>query len=159
MISSGRFSLGEECAPYKITRYVYETGQLTPQDTFVQARKVPLKQNRERLLNKYMRLTPSTQVSRCLCMWHDHATILKMGFIMVTVHVMYDTQVFLPSSTLATYICKLLPADIQDSILEFDQLRLQLKEITKNRTDINKKSMTARYKQLTDILGRKNRLT
>ncbi len=76
MISSGRFSLGEECAPYKITRYVYENGQLTPY-TFVQARKVPLKQIRERLLNKhlqYMRLTPSTQqVSRCLCMWHDHA--------------------------------------------------------------------------------------
>lgn len=32
--------------------------------------------------------------SRCLCMWHDHATILKMGFIMVTVHIMYDPVVF-----------------------------------------------------------------
>ncbi len=28
-------------------------------------------------------------------MWHDHATILKMGFLMVTVHVMYDPLVFL----------------------------------------------------------------
>ena len=28
-------------------------------------------------------------------MWHDHATILKMGFILVTVHVMYDSHVFL----------------------------------------------------------------
>ena len=34
------------------------------------------------------------QKSRHLCMWHDHATILKMGFIMVTVHVMYDPLVF-----------------------------------------------------------------
>ena len=28
-------------------------------------------------------------------MWHDHATILGMGFIMVTVHVMFDSLVFL----------------------------------------------------------------
>ena len=27
-------------------------------------------------------------------MWHDHATILKMGFVMITVHVMYDPAVF-----------------------------------------------------------------
>ena len=27
-------------------------------------------------------------------MWHDHATILKMGVIMVTVHIMYDPVVF-----------------------------------------------------------------
>lgn len=27
---------------------------------------------------------------RCLCMWHDHATILKIGFDLITVHVMYD---------------------------------------------------------------------
>ena len=97
MISSGRFSLGEECAPYKVTKYVMENGHLTPHDTFVQARKVPLKQIRQRLLDKhlkYMRLTPSVEVKRSLCMWHDHATILKMGFIMVTVHIMYDPLVF-----------------------------------------------------------------
>ena len=33
------------------------------------------------------------QKSRSLCMWHDHATILKMGFVMVTVHIMYDPVV------------------------------------------------------------------
>jgi hypothetical protein len=98
MVSSGRFSLGEECAPYKVTKYVYENGKLTPRDTFVHARKVPLKHIRQRLLEKhhqYMRHAPSSPISRSLCVWHDHATILKMGFIMVTVHVMYDHQVFL----------------------------------------------------------------
>ena len=34
------------------------------------------------------------QQCRSLCMWHDHATFLKMGFAMVTVHVMYDPLVF-----------------------------------------------------------------
>lgn len=34
------------------------------------------------------------QKSRCPCMWHDHTTILKMGFVVVTVHVMYDSIVF-----------------------------------------------------------------
>ena len=32
--------------------------------------------------------------SRSLCMWHDHATILKTGYIMITVHVIYDTVAF-----------------------------------------------------------------
>lgn len=32
--------------------------------------------------------------TRSLCMWHDHATILKMGFILITVHVLYDKAVF-----------------------------------------------------------------
>ena len=39
-------------------------------------------------------LLRQAQTSRFLCMWHDHATILKMGFIMVTVHIMYDPVVF-----------------------------------------------------------------
>lgn len=132
MISSGRFTLGEECAPYRITKYVPVNGKLTPQDTFVQARKVPLTQLRQRTLKKqfkYMRLTPTSSInamtkaelieklqqptmfdslsevelrqllihterSRSLCLWHDHATILKMGFLMITVHVMYDPLVF-----------------------------------------------------------------
>lgn len=36
------------------------------------------------------------QSERCqsLCMWHDHATLLKLGFVLVTVHVMYDPVVF-----------------------------------------------------------------
>ena len=135
MISSGRFQLGEECAPYKVTKYTVVNGVMTPHDTFVHARKVPLKVIRQRLLEKhlkFMRLMPlptvtamteseikemlqkahynsnleglsheqlcnllfQTQRARSLCMWHDHATILKMGFIMVTVHVMYDPLVF-----------------------------------------------------------------
>ena len=94
MLASGRFSLGEECTPYKITKYTLKDGKLSPYDILVQARKVPLQQIRQRLLTKhqqFMRST-STEVAR---MWHDHATILGMGFIMVTVHVMFDSSVFL----------------------------------------------------------------
>lgn len=134
MIEPGRFTLGEECTPYKITNYVMVNGKMTPQDTFIKARKVPLSQIRQKLLlkhTKYMRLTPTATVSamtvtelkerlhglhyldldvmshdqlcqllltsersRALCMLHDHATILKWGFIMITVHVIYDPLVF-----------------------------------------------------------------
>lgn len=62
MLTSGHFTLGEECAPFKITKYVIENGKLVPHDTLVQARKVPLEQLRQRLLKKhqkYMRLTPA----------------------------------------------------------------------------------------------------
>lgn len=134
MVSSGRFSLGEECSPYTITKYKIIDGALIPNDIIIQARKVPLKQLRQKLLAnhlKYMRLTPKSGVehmtreqitqklskipnfnpesetldelrqrlmsierSRSLYMWHDHATILKMGFLMLTVHVVYDSAVF-----------------------------------------------------------------
>ena len=131
MISSGRFMLGEECTPFKITKYTPVNGVMTPHDVFIHARKVSLRSLRQRLLQKqvkYMRLTPTSEVesmtrvqlterltaldcdgmsreelcqqlinfqrSRSLCMWHDHATILKMGFIMITVHIMYDPIIF-----------------------------------------------------------------
>lgn len=135
MISSGRFMLGEECTPYKITKYTLVDGMMTPYDTFVHARKVSLKEIRKRILDKhvkYMRLAPTSTVfamtemeikdtlqkahfsdleglsheqlcqlllqsqrSRHLSLWHDHATILKMGFLLVTVHTMFDPLVFL----------------------------------------------------------------
>lgn len=134
MVASGHFILGEECAPYSITRFRIVNDQLSPQDVTVHARKVPLKEIRERLLHKhsqYMRLTPtrilnsmttaelterlkalhystcSTMTREQLCqllvccertqslaLWHDHATILKTGYIMLIIHVMYDPLVF-----------------------------------------------------------------
>ena len=36
----------------------------------------------------------SYEQSRSLVMWHDHATILKMGFLMITAHTLYDPAVF-----------------------------------------------------------------
>ncbi len=36
----------------------------------------------------------SQQRQRSLAMWHDHATILRNGFIMVTLHIVYDEAVF-----------------------------------------------------------------
>lgn len=41
MIKSGRFTLGEECAPYKFVKYVPVSGELTPQETVVMAWKYP----------------------------------------------------------------------------------------------------------------------
>lgn len=35
-----------------------------------------------------------SQRQRSLAMWHDHATILRNGFIMVTLHRVYDAAVF-----------------------------------------------------------------
>ena len=36
----------------------------------------------------------SCERSRSLAMWHDHATILKRGVIMVTIHTLYDRAMF-----------------------------------------------------------------
>ena len=62
MISSGRFILGEECAPYRVTKYIPINGQLTTQDIFIQARKVPLIQLLQKQ-SKYMRLTPTSSIN------------------------------------------------------------------------------------------------
>ena len=66
MISSGRFTLGEECAPYTITKYSMVDGIMTPHDHQIQGRKVPLKEIRQKLLNKqlqYMRLTTESAIA------------------------------------------------------------------------------------------------
>ncbi len=63
MISSGRFTLGEECAPYKITKYTLVDGMMTPQDTFVQARKVPLNEIRQRILDKHLKYETDTFIN------------------------------------------------------------------------------------------------
>ena len=66
MIESGRFTQGEECASYTVTTYIVENGKLTPHNKTVYARKVPLTDLRQRLLNKhqkYIRLTPSPAIT------------------------------------------------------------------------------------------------
>ncbi len=138
MIISGRFTLGEECAPYKLTRYVPNDGRIVTKDVLIHGRKVPLEDLRNRLLKKherYMRLNPnekfdamtrseileslqtlgktpnepssdqelrmllrSYERGRSLALWHDHATILGNGFILVTVHTVYDAAVFLTNA-------------------------------------------------------------
>ena len=138
MISSGRFTLGEECAPYTLIKYVPKDGKISREEIVIKARKIPLHEIRKRLLRKqckYMRLTPTAVImnmtdsqltdrlktigyplcdgmshqqlsealsscerSRSLAMWHDHATILKRGVIMVTVHTLYDPAVFFTDS-------------------------------------------------------------
>ena len=67
MVSSGRFNLGEECAPYTITKYSLVDGVMTPSKVKVEGRKVPLTELRQRLLRKqlkYMRLTPQSNIAR-----------------------------------------------------------------------------------------------
>ena len=134
MLDNGRFTLGEECTPYELTRYTPHEGKIVAREVRVHGRKIPLEEIRERLLKrhqKYMCLPlesaieqlPRTELSqalnkldnapndnytteelhtrfynyqstRSLALWHDHATLLGIGFIMVTVHVMYDPAVF-----------------------------------------------------------------
>ena len=36
----------------------------------------------------------SLQRSRKLALWHDHSTILNAGYILMTIHILYDPAVF-----------------------------------------------------------------
>ncbi len=138
MISAGRFTLGEECAPYALKKFIPNNGQIIVKDVLIYGRKVPLEDIRNRLLKKqerYMRLDSNEafdamshtqlleslqaycttvnesfsdselqmllrgyQRGRSLALWHDHATILGSGFILITVHTIYDAAVFLTNA-------------------------------------------------------------
>ena len=66
MISSGRFTLGIECAPFTLIKYYMDNGEMTPHEVPIQGRKVPLKVLRQKLLGshfKYMRLVPESTIA------------------------------------------------------------------------------------------------
>ena len=44
-------------------------------------------------IEELKRMLKTAQRTRTLAFWHDHATILGQGYILMTVHVIYDTAV------------------------------------------------------------------
>ena len=64
MVKSGRFTL-EECAPYKVVKYVPVNGKLKPQETIVMAHKILLIEIRKRLLEKQRKYRILWLISAC----------------------------------------------------------------------------------------------
>ena len=65
MIKSGRLTLGEPCAPYKLTKYTIVDGEVKKTEMKVDGRKIPLLDIRQKLLNKhekYMRLHTDSEL-------------------------------------------------------------------------------------------------
>jgi len=134
MIQSGRLTLGEPCAPYKLTKYAIVDGEIRKTETNIHGRKIPLLDIRQKLLNtqeKYMRLHTDSDLQhmsrsaliailergnagysdrssdvelrekvaklerkRTIGIWHDHATVLGHGYVLITAKVFYDPIVF-----------------------------------------------------------------
>ena len=46
-------------------------------------------------LARLQNLLSQTQRTRHLVLWHDHATVLGSGYVLVTVHALYDEAVYL----------------------------------------------------------------
>ena len=83
----------------KLLRKQLKYMRLTPQSTIATMTRPELTERlsmkcEDKSVEELRELLSQAQKSRSLCMWHDHATILKKGFVMVTVHVMYDPVVF-----------------------------------------------------------------
>ena len=57
-------------------------------------------------------------------MWHDHATILRNGFIMVTLHIVYDAAVFFTNKEYFNKTCKRL--NVQCEVEQPEIYRLDL---------------------------------
>ena len=56
------------------------------------------------------------QRTRTLTIWHDHATVLGRGYILITIHVLYDDAVFFT------------PAEVQSDKLSFCTLQHCIEE-------------------------------
>ena len=66
MVRNGELSLGVPCAPFSLTHYVINNGQLEQKVVAVTGRKFPLTDLRKRLLashEKYMRLSTDKQIN------------------------------------------------------------------------------------------------
>ena len=155
MITTGRYTLGEPCAPYSLTRYRVQSGKLEKTNVTIYGRKISLNDIRKKLLQqeKYMRLYTNDTITnmtkeevlqifssihanvnptlpleqlqdtmkqyqrtRALIIWHDHATVLGRGYILITIHVLYDDTVFFT------------PAEVQSAKLSFCTLQHCIEE-------------------------------
>ena len=80
------------------------------------------KQNVETTVCDELKATLKTiQRTRSLALWHDHATLLGRGYIMITVHTMYDSAVFKDEPTIQSevevpelYLIAINPSTIED---------------------------------------------
>ena len=123
MVETGELSLEVPCSPFTLMSYRVNNGQLEQQTKVITGRKFPLLSLRQQLLarqadediqhmtkeellskmssvahtdtlDKLRVRYKAHQCTRTLAVWHDHATILGLGTLMVMVHVVYDPAVF-----------------------------------------------------------------
>ena len=60
----------------------------------------------------------SLQRTRHLALWHDHSSILGAGYLLMTVHVLYDSAVFLNNNEYTARTGEILPNHIQEIVEE-----------------------------------------
>ena len=142
LTSSGELVLGEPCSPYTLTRYTAKEGKTIAKELVTLCgKRFPLATLREKCCTRISCVFlmtmqshslqesnsySSTQVyhtvpdmakaqrRQCLVLWHDHATILSTGFLMITVHTLYDPAVFLTNSEYQQ--CTQIAVDIQTEV-------------------------------------------
>lgn len=67
MRENGRFTLGEECTHFQLTKYTPCDGKIVAKEVLVCGRKIPLLEIRDRLIKrheKYMRLPPDSAIEQ-----------------------------------------------------------------------------------------------
>ena len=73
----------------------YEINRLSKEDVKTQFKKQAVRFDDSLDLADLQNKLAQTQQTRHLVLWHDHATVLGSGYVLVTVHVLYDEAVHL----------------------------------------------------------------
>ena len=61
----------------------------------LRATNYPVRETEDLSTDQMQKIIANQQRQRSLAIWHDHSTILNNGLIMITIHVVYDKEVFL----------------------------------------------------------------
>ncbi|KAI8516476.1 AP-5 complex subunit zeta-1 [Branchiostoma belcheri] len=113
MLKSGELSMGELIVPQTHTKVTLKDGKVIEEEVTTAGRKIPLNEIQEKLLKKHVEdgflrpqenydIMDETTVTRLLeeinenndTLWLDHSTILNTGYLLVTVHTLYDPAVY-----------------------------------------------------------------
>ena len=70
------------------------------------------------VMSNHHALLKKLQRSRTLVLWHDHSTILGSGYLLMTIHTLYDPAVFLKTDEYGRLIGKDCARSIQDVVEE-----------------------------------------
>lgn len=99
-VQSGKLQLGELIIPKTFKKFVMDTnGNIQESKYTICGRKIPIDVLRTCIYekhNKYgiMRPTNGAVLNRSILVWTDHASILNVGHLLITTHVVYNPRIF-----------------------------------------------------------------
>ena len=97
-IKSGQYLIGTLIEPKRFTKHIIDkNGEIKETEYQVCGRKIPLNTIRERMLKHHQQLgimRNLPKIKRHLVFWADHSCILNTGYLLFTVRLIYNEEIY-----------------------------------------------------------------